>query len=122
MGMDVEIYFECEGEPTDLRVLIEGQCEPADEYERKFGPTHKISSGTRYYGPHYERGPWAEICGTLMTLFASSNVKRVWYFGDAADIDHISPITIDDVLAISRHYMLHGERPYRSNRIISPPA
>ena len=114
MGIDVEIYFEADGEPSDLRVMVEGSALEADEYARQFGPTHRISSATRYYGPGYERGPWPEICGTLMTLFASPNVKRVWYFGDCSDIEGQDPINIDAVLRISRHYMENGERPYRS--------
>ncbi len=116
MGIDVEIYFESEGEPTDLRILCDGYAEDCDDYERRFGPTHRISSCTRYYGPGYERGPWAEICGTLMSLFASTNVKRVWYFGDCVDIDGAEPITIDGVLEISRHYMMFGQRPYQERR------
>jgi hypothetical protein len=116
VGIDIEIYFEAEGEPTDLRVLCEGQVEEANKYERRFGPTHKVSSLSRYYGPGYERGPWPEICGTLMTLFASTNVKRVWYFGDSIDIENAEPITSEEVLNISRHYMQHGERPYRQRR------
>lgn len=112
MGIDVQIYFEADGEPTDLRIMCDGEVVLANDYERGFGPTHKILSLTRYYGPGYERGPWPEICGTLMSLFASTNVKRVWYFGD--NLDMMLPISVDDVLSISRHYMLNGERPYRT--------
>lgn len=113
MGIDVEIYFEADGEPSDLCPLC-GEVSLADDYEREHGPTHKIVSMSRYYGVGYERGSWPHICGTLMSLFASPNVKRVWYFGDSTDIDSAAPITRDEVLALSRHYMLNGERPYRT--------
>lgn len=115
MGIDVEIYCELSAgttEPTDL-VLPEGfSLQEAGEYERRFGMTHEVWSGARYYGPYYERGPWPYICAVLMSLFASTNVKRVWCFGDSTGLP-VEPITIDDVLEISRHYMTHGERPYR---------
>lgn len=115
MGVDVEIYFESEGIPSDL-VLPEGMTVvPVDDDENESGATHKICGYERYYGFFYERGPWPRICGVLMSLFASTNVKRVWYFGDMNWIEDVQPITIDEVLAISRHYMLNGERPYRIN-------
>lgn len=121
MGIDVEIYFEADGDPTDLRILCDGDVKPTDEWERKLGPTHKISSLSRYYGPGYERGSWSEICGTLMSLFASPNVKRVWYFGDCIDLESAEPITPDGVLDICRHYMANGKRPYRQGfkRVLS---
>lgn len=115
MGIDVEIYCELsEGtEPTDLVLPGDFSLQEATEYEREFGMTHKVWTGARYYGQHYERGPWPYICAVLMSLFASTNVKRVWYFGDNRDMDGVEPITREDVLRISEHYMRHGERPYR---------
>lgn len=116
MGMDAQIYFElAEGstEPTDIILPSGFALLEADEYERKFGMTHQIDTSVRYYGLYYERGPWPYICAVLMSLFASTNVKRVWYFGDSQDLDTVVPITREDVLAVSMHYMQHGERPYR---------
>jgi len=82
----------------------------ADDYERRSGATHIINNPSRYYGFGYERGGWSDICGVLMSLFASTNVGRIWYFGDNSDPQE--PITVDQVLAISRLYMEEGNRPY----------
>jgi hypothetical protein len=112
VGIDVEIYFEADGEPSELWHTDRFSMQEADDYERKFGPTHKLSTHARYYGPHYERGCWPEICGVLLSLFASQNVKRVWYFGDCSDLDTQEPTTLDDVFAICRHYAAHAHRPY----------
>lgn len=115
MGIDVEIYCELsEGtEPSDLVCPQGFHLQEAGEYERQFGMTHEVWTGARYYGEYYERGPWPYICAVLMSLFASTNVKRVWYFGDNRDLDGVEPITREDVLKLSMHYMTHGERPYR---------
>ena len=115
MGIDAEIYCELsEGhEPTDLFLPPGCWLTETDEHEREFGMTHEVWTGDRYYGPHYERGPWPSLCAVLMSLFASTNVRRVWYFGDNQDLAHVVPITRDEVLSISMHYMTHGERPYR---------
>lgn len=114
MGIDVEIYYESTNglEPVDL-ILPEGwSIRPVCDYEREFGATHSLNNLLRYYGFGYERGPWGIICGVLMQLFASPNVNRVWYFGDCSNLEDVHPIEIEDVLEISRHYMLNGERPY----------
>ena len=113
MGVDAEIYCECDGEPNEL-VLPRGfTLEPADAYAREAGATHKVVSFAHYYGIHYTRGSWPNICAVLMSLFASSNVKRVWYFGDSSMIEEALPISQETVLRISRYYMTHGKRPWR---------
>lgn len=117
MGIDVEIYFESlDGQhPTDYISSENWNVVEAADYERDSGATHCISTYARYYGEHYERGPWQQICGVLMGLFASTNVGRVWYFGDCSGgPEENHPIGIEDVLRISQHYMLNGERPYRN--------
>lgn len=113
MGIDVNIYFASTdgNEPTDLYLPESiGNIEP---YTGAGDATHEVNSLSRYYGIGYERGPWVQICGVLMSLFASTNVSKVWYCGDGYPDEH-HPVTIDDVLKISRHYMENGERPYRA--------
>lgn len=117
MGIDAEIHFELDSldEPTDLWLPSECQLLNFCHFTLSEA-THTVDNGFRYYGIGYERGPWPKICGILMSLFASKNVKRVWYFGDNLPCltdNNINPITVEDVLEISRHYMTYGERPYR---------
>jgi hypothetical protein len=114
MGIDVEVYVETTPEFADAGGLDYPHFGFEGVEEARFGPdgaTHRLLSGMRYYGPHYERGPWPQICAALMDLMQEPEVKRVWYFGDSWEGG--APLTIDEVLEISRHYMTHGERPYR---------
>lgn len=119
MGIDIDIYYESSdgAEPTDLMLPPAfGKIEPA-EYEeaRNAGATHRIYTLVRWYGIGYERGYWPQICGVLMGLMASANVKRVWYFGDSQSIEDAEPLSIKKILALSEYYMLNGERPYRKD-------
>ncbi len=122
MGVDVCLYYEsADGKNPDLLWLPEAWnvCE-ADEYDRP--ATHQINADlSRYYGPNYERGPWPMICGVIMSLMASSNVKRVWYFGDHSRMEDYAhePLTIEKVNEISAHYMTNGDRPFRGD--FKPP-
>lgn len=113
MGVDVEIFFQCDGQPEFERDLPAGfkVCGIPD-YQQDFAPgsTHSIGTLERYYGPGYERGSWPDICSVLMLLHACPQVSKVWYGGDSYDPPEC---TVDDVLEISRHFMEHGERPYR---------
>lgn len=114
MGIDVEVYVETTPEFAASGELDYSHFGFEGVEEARFGPegaTHRLLTYMRYYGVAYERGPWINICAVLMDLMQEPNVKRVWYFGDCSDGG--APLTIDDVLEISRHFMTHGERPYR---------
>jgi hypothetical protein len=50
-----------------------------------------------------------------MLLHACENVETVWYDGDNCETLRECPP--ERVLEISRHYMQHGERPYRGRMI-----
>lgn len=114
MGVDVKIYAKAKQPELTL------ECELPRGYELKpvdadaFAPegsTHEVDTLARYYGPGYERGPWAEICAALMLLHACPEVERVWYGGDNADeVPECPPAR---VVALSEHFMEHGNRPYR---------
>lgn len=116
MGVDVMMYFKTAdgAEPSELWLPEGWSLHEPPEREKEVGATHEISTGSRYYGPHYERGHWPTICGVLMSAFASPNVERVWYFGDHSWLEGMPPISVDEVLEISRHYMANGHRPYRA--------
>jgi hypothetical protein len=118
MGVDVEMFVETTdgAEPTDLWLPDDGwKLHDATEDERKAGATHSIGTYSRLYSFGYERGHWPTIGGVLMSLFASTNVKRVWYFGDHTYLDEGVPeFTRADLIKLSEHYMQNGERPYRS--------
>ena len=114
MGADVEIYFRTtDGEDPILDRSVPNGLEIVKyTAPRAGGPTHFISTLTRYYGIGYERGPWVYICALLMMLHACETVDKVWYNSDYSEERH--ECTPEEVLKISAHYMKNGERPYRS--------
>ena len=73
------------------------------------GATFEIYTPVRYYTEEYPRGPWPILCGVLMSLFASNNVDKIWYLGENGIIGRVEPLTVDDVLDISRFYMANGQ-------------
>lgn len=82
--------------------------------ERQFypkGATHYLSTPWRYYGKGYERGPWPEICATIMRLVAYE-AERVWYYGDSGPFDEADEMTPERVCEISKYYMQYGNEPY----------
>ena len=110
MGVDAMIFFRAT-EPFELERELPNGYEIVGNPE--FGPdeaTHQIYTLERYYGPHYERGSWPNICAVLMLLHACKNVEKVWYNGDSSDHQECPP---EKVLEISAHFMKVGERPYR---------
>lgn len=118
MGIDVEIYFECDGEPvlerwlpSDYKIVPVGD----RSWEGCDGATHRIETMARYYGEGYERGPWGEIASVLMLLHACPSVKRVWYGGDDHSVA-LPECPPERVLELCAHFMRHGERPYRDAR------
>ena len=114
MGLDTEILFRCKNaEPALEDPLLNGfKIVPIGRYmaEECLGATHEIDTGSRYYGPGYERGPWPKIAAVLMELLACEDVEKVWYGSDASTPQEIDA---DGVCEISRHYMANGQRPYR---------
>jgi hypothetical protein len=112
MGVDAMIYFkatepfEFENElPSGYSVAAAGHYGPDEA-------THRVWTYSRYYGPHYERGDWGNLCKVLMLLHACKAVGKVWYGGDTTDgVPECKP---EDVLKICAHFMANGNRPYRS--------
>ena len=66
----------------------------------------------RYYSENYPRGPWPKICNTLMTLMQDPDIEAVWYYSDSQDGSKVPELWINDILRISRFYMLNGNRPW----------
>jgi len=115
MGLDVEIYFRSKtAEPNLEDALIPGfSIQPISEYMAEDLPeaTHEVDCGCmRYYGEHYERGPWPRFAAVLMELLACEDVEKVWYGSDASTPQEINA---EGICEISRHYMANGQRPYR---------
>jgi hypothetical protein len=113
MGLDASICFEQIGELDFERGFPPGisirKLTRSEKEEYAFA-THIVSGLDRYYGEGYERGNWPEICWVLMLLHACPGVGEVWY----GEPGGISRFGIKDVLRISEHFMLYGERPYRN--------
>lgn len=127
MGVDAIIYFECDSdEPSDYYcpegfASVHAINSPASQrFREPETATHEvcINQNNRWYGIGYERGMWPAISCVLMSLLASTNVKNVWYTSDHNDTAG-EPITREDVLKISDHYMQHACRPY-FNRYAHP--
>lgn len=113
MGMDVELYFELLYGDAPSVPYMRGLSEVRLAHPE--GATHQIYDGTRYYGIGYERGPWPQIAADLLTLMSAENVGRVWYLEDSSESGYMLPLTIEDFERINRHYIEHGERPYRDS-------
>ena len=116
MGLDAEIFFRCKTaeEPRLEDPLLPGfEIRPISEWSKDDVPeaTHEVDCGcSRYYGPHYERGPWPRIAATLMELLASEDVEKVWYGSDSGPALEMDAEAVNE---ISSHYMKNGQRPYR---------
>jgi hypothetical protein len=120
VGVDAMIFCKAEGKPINLRLPPDYRCGPAryeqlsEGFAAEPGDLYEIDTdGERYYNQGYERGYWPRICTALMSLLNSPNVTRVWYYGDCHWLEDQRPITVDDVLEISRYYILNGNRAYK---------
>lgn len=119
MGIDAIIYYECDGEPTDYYCPVgfasvhKIKTPNNMRYGEPENATHvvRLDQNNRWYSIGYERGVWPAISCVLMSLLASSNVKNVWYTNDHMD-GAGAPITREEVLKISEHYMKNAGRPY----------
>lgn len=109
VGIDVEIAIRAKPghTPHDPR-QIDGAVKASAHLD---GYTHEMSSCTRYYAPHYERGPWPDIAAYLLELLADPNVEAVAYGGDSSD--YREPVTIEWLTQMNQHYIDNCERPYR---------
>jgi len=111
MGIDATILFRSDAVP-DIALDREWSiCKYSGWAGVEFDgacPTHEVDSLTRYYAPGYERGEWPSIAAVLMQLHEAPEVEVVWYGGDGM----VGECDVERVLEISRHYMLHGNRPY----------
>lgn len=109
MGIDVEIVIRAKPgyTPPDPK-HIDGTVSESIQTE---GYTHELSSMTRYYGPHYERGPWPSIAAYLLELLADQNIEAVGYGGDGGE--DREPVTLEWLTQMNLHYIDNCERPYR---------
>lgn len=117
MGIDARIYVKAKTPTLDLDWMlpagytIEPYIHSLDCGDDEL--THEVlMDGDRFYEDTYERGPWPKICHALMSLLACREVVEVYYGSDCGSFPP-PPITPEDVLEISRHWMRHGNRPYR---------
>lgn len=116
MGIDAVIFFKSKKEkplldwdlPEDVKIE---SAENSDLYKAKEA-THQLDVPWRYYGPHYERGPWPYMVAALMILISSPDIEKVWYGGDSSD--ELKEVTPQYLNEISLHFMTHGNRPYRA--------
>lgn len=66
----------------------------------------------RYYGPGYERGPWAHIKELLSLLGHYFPNSRIYYGGDSSGIKG-ELVTQDFIKSINDHWLKYGHAPYR---------
>lgn len=115
MGIDVEIYFEADGEPTDLRIMCDGKVEPANDYERKFGPTHKISSVT-YEGDDCILWPFSK-CRGYGSLKYDGKIRKAHrvmcqlVHGDPPSARHEAAHSCGNHACINRNHIRWRTRP-----------
>jgi len=117
MGADAMIFFSSDKEEPyfswgSLISATYKKVDANDNYWAK-GANFRVdlTGNDRFYGEGYERGVAPTIVGVFMDLFASPDVKEVWYGSDYQDsLDKITP---EDVAKLALHYMKVGNRPYR---------
>lgn len=107
MGVDAAIYFKSLAEQPefDAPVVWAVRKINRDYEEAPVGATHALECFCRFYDLHHDRGPWPKLCSALMQLMREPLVGEVWYCGDSYDAREQKPITVDEILEISRHYM-----------------
>jgi hypothetical protein len=67
----------------------------------------KVGTAMRYYGPGYERGPWAILSGVCRWLSLAVPDATVWY---GADHGGEKPWSEDLDAALWAHFVEHGSR------------
>jgi hypothetical protein len=101
MGVDVNLYAESDAPISDERLaeaaafftarIGEGdeffsETLQRDPYPIPGGkPRIEWNTGTRYYGPGYERGYWPTIYAAILTMQAALPECTVYYGGDTTD-------------------------------------
>ena len=110
MGVDVNLYVTGDVSDEDavrVNALLLDRCDrfvddwtgegvvfsPTDAYDE---PRWQVSTMARYYGPGYERGPWAEIAAAIILLRHALPGRTVHYGGDS---DDACPVVDDEYLA-----------------------
>lgn len=115
MGIDVHVACRCKPgiEPPSPSWGLEGQMVRSDSIGSEIdGATHELSSMTRYYGKHYERGPWPTIAAYLLELLADRGIEKVWYGGDG---EFFEEVDLQWLTQMNLHYIDNCERPYRQD-------
>lgn len=100
MGIDVNLYAECEPSLERLNAAEayltarsdigdawggDTQILVIDDAEWLDRPRVAVQTLARYYGPGYERGDWPRIYGAIRILQAAFPEARVFYGGDSSD-------------------------------------
>lgn len=106
MGIDVNLYAEGEVSDDELAaanaLFAERSQLDGDEgvyWQRdKYSDTPRVERNTlaRFYGPHYERGPWPDIYADILLARVAFPNCKIHYGGDS-DLD--SPEATDETLA-----------------------
>ena len=108
MGIDACIYVKTtDGKAPCLSMFFPHEYDFEPWRTGMYGPQNawRLSGLGRYYGPRYERGNWPELSAILLALYASPNVKTVYYFGDCDEIKEFTP---EDRRAFDDHFMRNG--------------
>ena len=116
MGRSADIYIKITkgGSPLSLKITHPFTIKEADECDIDYIPhiTHEIEcNGLRYYNVGYERGPWLLLSEMIMELLNSEAEEKVWY--GSGDFEP-PEITKQEVDVISKHFLKHGNQPYRN--------
>lgn len=117
MGIDINVWVE--GDVTDeeyqqglaeFEFRIDGHTLTREGWTPGRVELDKEASWTRYWGPHYERGPWPEIAGWLEALRAAFPNHVIRYGGD--NDEEYGEEVDDDMM---RRYWAHWRSPAAHN-------
>jgi hypothetical protein len=123
MGIDVNLY--AVGDITDEQITAAlpfvkarvdfDQWSSLERSKYEDDGRVELSTGHRYYGPGYERGPWPSIYGEIRVMQAAFPGASVYYGGDSSDYGELCT---DDFLAEMWAHFLgpHGDDYRESSR------
>lgn len=84
------------------------------EFSLPFGRTFRIDFGlARYYGPHYERGPWEWLSRILGFYRRHPIIEKVFYGGDCDDFGNYPEYDAAREWQIFEIWLREGETNYR---------